>query len=363
MRRVRLLGGVVALVVALGSWTSPAAHADTPGAISGQPVLTGLNDPATFAFRPDGSIFYAERETGIIRAYIAGSGVTHVFYRVTNVTDPGVLGLAFDPHYPTDPYVYVYSVRLLGGKTYDQILKVTSRRGVGVAATIIFSVQTRAGVHHYGGPLAFGPGGSLYALVGDANISANSQNLNTALGKVLRMTPDGRAPGNNILGHRIFVRGFRNSLGMNFDPDTGKLWETENGPECNDEINQFANGENGGWGPMENCEGTSPDDTNNSGPAPRTLPLWWTVTTIAPTGMAFCPEAGCNLPGYEGHMFFGDYNQSIIHDVTLTPDRLGVASVTDAVDWDSPIFTMQRNPVNGSIYFSDVAGIYELVSS
>src|SRR5207244_11923499 len=60
------------------------------------------------------------------------------------------------------------------------------------------------------------------------------------------------------------------------------------GPECNDEVNRIVKGGNFGWGPNENCNGTSPQDTNNSGPTPRILPKRWYTPTIAPTGAVFC---------------------------------------------------------------------------
>jgi glucose/arabinose dehydrogenase len=194
-------------------------------------------------------------------------------------------------------------------------------------------------------------------------MSSDAQDLTTPAGKILRMTPTGKAPGTNVLGHRIFVRGVRNSLGMAIDPDGGGLWETENGPECNDELNRFDNGANGGWGPRENCTGTSPNDTNNSGPRPRTLPVWWTQPTIAPTGMVFCPSTGCGLPGSEGHLFFGDWNDHVIHEVTLTSDRLGVDSVSSVLTRDEGILSMERDPVDGSLYFSDKTGIFKLVAA
>ena len=84
------------------------------------------------------------------------------------------------------------------------------------------------------------------------------------------MTPAGGVPADNpIAGSRVFAFGIRNSFGFTFDPQTDSLWETENGPECNDEINLIVGGGNFGWGPSENCGGDSPGNTNNSGPTPR----------------------------------------------------------------------------------------------
>ena len=90
----------------------------------------------------------------------------------------------------------------------------------------------------------------------------------------------------------MFAYGIRNSFGFAFDPDTGDLWETENGPECNDEVNRIVAGANYGWGPSQSCP-----DTNNSGPSPR-LPLVTYSTTIGIAGAVFCD--GCGLTGARG---------------------------------------------------------------
>jgi glucose/arabinose dehydrogenase len=109
-------------------------------------------------------------------------------------------------------------------------------------------------------------------------------------GKILRLRTDGGVPADNptIGGERtrMFAYGIRNSFGFAFDPDTGDLWETENGPECNDEVNRIVAGENYGWGPSQSCP-----DTNNSGPSPR-LPLVTYGTTIGIAGRCSATGAG-----------------------------------------------------------------------
>jgi glucose/arabinose dehydrogenase len=356
------------IVLAVVAGVVPGVPARAAGGtdIEAEPVLTGLTWPAAFAFRSDGSIYYGNRDTGVIRLHNATTGGTHVFYRIPDVVPTGgmgLLGLTLHPDFHNEPFVYAYVTRSLGGQIYEQILRIRSVRGVGVSWSVIFSHATAVNRFHYGGPMVFGSGGLLFVFVGDGLQSADAQDLTTPAGKVLRMTAGGKAPGTNVLGHRIFVRGVRNSFGMAVDPDGGGLWETENGPECNDELNRFSNGANGGWGPRENCSGTSPNDTNNSGPRPRTRPLWWVEETIAPTGMAFCASTGCGLPGSEGHLFFGDWNNHVIHEVTLTGDRLGVASEATVLTHDRGILSMQRNPVDGVLYFSDQTGIFKLVAS
>ncbi len=158
----------------------------------------------------------------------------------------------------------------------------------------------------------------------------------------------------------MFAFGIRNSFGFTFDPQTDGLWETENGPECNDEINLIAGGGNFGWGPSENCGGNAPGDTNNSGPTPRHLPKLWFDATIGITGDAFCD--GCGLGSQvDGQLFFGDVNTGVLRRVALNAARDDVSG--GAIDVlhapGGAIYSMETGP-SGQIYFSDPQAIYRL---
>jgi glucose/arabinose dehydrogenase len=198
-------------------------------------------------------------------------------------------------------------------------------------------------------------------VVGEGHDPSNAQDLTNDAGKVLRMTPNGAVPPDNPFPDSlIFTYGLRNSFGFDFDPQTGNLWESENGPECNDEVNLELSGENHAWGPHETCSGSPPQNTNQDGPQPRIMPLRWFTPTIAPTGAVFCDA--CGFSGEDGHLFFGAYNTGEIRDVTLTADRLGIASVQIAYTNSGGILSMQDGP-DGSIYFSDDGSIYQLIKT
>ena len=107
----------------------------------------------------------------------------------------------------------------------------------------------------------FGPDGKLYVVVGDNDNPALAQNLAVLAGKMLRLNPDGTVPSDNPrAGSPIIGYGIRNSFGFTFDPQSGRLWETENGPECNDEINLVARLtlRNFGWGPSADLQLAAP---------------------------------------------------------------------------------------------------------
>ena len=175
------------------------------------------------------------------------------------------------------------------------------------------------------------------------------------------MTRSGGVPKDNpFQGSLIFAYGLRNSFGFAFDPESGTLWETENGPSCVDEINVEQSGENHAWGPSETCSGTDPQDTNQDGPNPRIMPLRWFTPTIAPTGLAFCES--CGISNADGALFFGAYNTGEIREIKLTSNRKGVSSMFVAYDYLGSVLSMQAAP-DGGIYFSTQDTIFHLVQA
>jgi aldose sugar dehydrogenase len=333
-------------------------------AIGATLLVTGLNFPATFTFAPDGRIFYAERYTGQIRIYDPSNGSNTLFFTIPNIStqgEQGLLGLTLHPSYPDRPFVYAYATRTVPS-LQNQIIVIRDAGGTGRKPKIIWAGDTVAGSYHDGGRIEFGPDGQLYAIVGEGHDSSNAQDLTNDAGKILRMTPQGAIPPDNPFpGSRIWVYGVRNSYGFNFDPLTDNLWETENGPECNDELNFISKGANDGWGPSETCSTPPPppQNTNQDGPSP-VLPKWWFPSTIAPVGMAFC--VGCGIGTAEGAFFFGAFNDSKVRQVTLSADRLTITAVDIVYTHSGFPLSMERGP-DGSVYFSDASGIWKLIQA
>jgi aldose sugar dehydrogenase len=199
-------------------------------------------------------------------------------------------------------------------------------------------------------------------VVGEGHDPSNAQDLTNYAGKSLRMTPQGKVPADNPFpGSLIWTYGLRNSFGFTFDPQTGRLWETENGPSCNDEINLLHPGHNYGWGPSEDCSDPNPPaNTNQDGPDP-VMPLAWFTPTIAPVGTVFCQ--GCGLgSSYEGTLLFGAYNTHDIRRAVLTADRKNIASTSSVLGTSGAPLSMEAGP-DGHLYFSsDDGSIYKLVS-
>ncbi len=370
MKRIAALAVATAALLTATSGLVPAGASPespdrppAPAALEAVPVKSGLANPAAFTFLPNGRIVYGERSTGRVMLLNPKNGKLSVVYVIPDVRssgEQGLLGLAVDPRWPKKPFVYAYATRQVKS-LQNQILKIKIDKRKGISRKTIWRLDTTAGTYHDGGHIDFGPDGKLYAVVGEGHDSANAQDLTNDAGKVLRMNRNGNAPRSNPFdGSRIFSYGLRNSFGFAFDPQSGTLWETENGPECVDEINVEQAGENHAWGPHETCSGTAPENTNQDGPEPRVLPLRWFTPTIAPTGLAFCES--CGISDAEGGLFFGAFNTGEIRQIMLTPDRMGVTSMSVAFDFSGPVLSMQAAP-DGGVYFSSPNAIYQLVEA
>jgi glucose/arabinose dehydrogenase len=372
MRRIALAAAMVGMLVggitggssAGGNPVTSRGARVSPAAIGATPVVTGLDYPAAFTFASDGRIFYGERFTGEIRIYDPANGSNTLFFTIPNLStqgEQGLLGLALHPGYPANPFVFAYATRTVPSRQ-NQIIRIRDSGGTGSRPRIIWAGDTTAGTYHDGGRIEFGPDGGLYAIVGEGHDSSNAQDLTNDAGKILRMTPTGAVPPNNPFPDSlIWTYGVRNSYGFNFDPLTNNLWQTENVPECNDELNLILKGANDGWGPNETCSTPPPppQNTNQDGPNP-VLPKWFFGSTIAPVGMAFC--VGCGIGSAEGAFLFGTYNDAKIRQATLSGNRLNITTVTVVYSHtDSPL-SVERGP-DAAIYFSDSTGIWKLIQT
>ena len=348
---------VVASAVTLTPGTSSAAPS-----IDAVEVAGGLDGPVAFTFGPSKQLWYVEKSTGEIRVIDLESGSDDLFDAVSGVDgsgERGMLGIALHPDYPDEPFVYVYVTRSVDGALRNQIVRIRDRNGSGGAESVLFSSVAGGSPYHNGGRIAFGPDGKLYGIVGDAHDAANAQDLSDEdRGKIIRIKADGGVPGNNPFGDRVWAFGIRNSFGFDFNPDDGVLWETENGPACNDEVNVIRKGRNYGWGSDETCEGASPGNTNQDGPDPI-LPELFYESPVGITGIAFCD--GCRLGRRsEGSAYFGAVNNGDVTRMILTDAGTGVERRAVVYDHGSSTLSFEVGP-GGRIYFSDFDGIYKLV--
>jgi glucose/arabinose dehydrogenase len=358
MRRIATLVAS-SLVVSVSLTSTPASATPT---IRARQVMGDLDRPVAFTFGPGRKIWYVEKGTGQVRIHDLDTDSDRLFVTVPGVNgdgERGMLGIALHPRYPDKPLVYVYVTRSASGQLRNQILRYRDVRGSGVHRTALFSSVAGGSPYHNGGRIAFGPDGMLYAIVGDAHNAANAQDLSDEdRGKIIRIEPDGDVPPDNPFDDRVWVFGIRNSFGFAFDPLTDELWETENGPSCNDEINLIEGGENYGWGPDQTCDGASPGNTNRDGPNP-VLPELFFENTIGITGIAFCD--GCRLgPRSNGAAFFGAVNDGEVTRIVFDDQHDAIASHSVVYDHGGSTLSFEVGP-GGRIFFSDFDGVYKLV--
>ncbi|MGH2691902.1 MAG: PQQ-dependent sugar dehydrogenase [Actinomycetota bacterium] len=365
--RLRLTAPVLVASLAAGLAEAPSGVASET--VAGARLVVDCGDdcwPAAFAFTPSGKqIFYLERFTGEIHRYTLGSGADTIWGSVGPVDaggERGALGIAVDPRWDSGKkkrrwkrrWIYVFFTNDSPLENRVERLR-KSRRGNDVKTERLATISITAGANHNAGVIHFGPDGKLYVVTGDQAVPSRSQDLADPAGKVLRLDRNGSRPGDNPLpGGTAFSFGHRNSFGFTFDPATGSLWQTENGPSCDDEVNLVVAGGNYGWGSGSTCP-----DTTSEGPSPRPPEHEWTPP-IVPTGAAFCQGCGVG-DAVEGDLLVGVYGSGEILNLGLDAQRDDVTGEAVLYDHPSGVLAVERRP-NGQVYFSDDGGIYLLTA-
>ncbi len=314
-RRALVAFTVAVAAIVAGVAPSPAATRTRAQAAPDDLVVQRVAELA-FAtgmqFTPSGDRLFVNERHGDIRIIERGRLLPQPFASVetTSRGEGGLLGLALHPRFEQgEPWVYVFYTRSDG--EIDRVERFhADASGTRADRRDVVIDNLPAGFYHHGGIVLFGPDGKLYVSNGEAHVRERAQNPRVLGGKIYRLEPDGRIPSDNpFRGSPAYSYGHRNPFGLAFDPRTGNLWETENGPSDHDEVNLIRREANYGW----------PIASGRAGNSRFVDPLIDYVKIIVPTMMAFGPDA---LPaGYRGDLFFGAYAQGAIHRLTLTSDR------------------------------------------
>src|SRR5206468_5111172 len=142
----------------------------------------------------------------------------------------GLLGIAVDPDFARNAFVYLYYSYPTGGGSRNKLVRMRDQNGRGVEETVLLDNIPGESIHD-GGRVKFGPDGKLYVTTGDAGNMANAQDTRSLGGKILRLEKDGKVPADNPLpGSPVYSLGHRNVEGIAWQPDTKALYETEHGP-------------------------------------------------------------------------------------------------------------------------------------
>ena len=315
-------------------------------------VAEGLSLPLGLSWTPDGrKLFFSEVKLGQIRVIVDSVLQPEPFVKlpIAKGAETGMLGLAVDPDYARNHFIYAYHSDPETNR--NRVLRFEDRDGKASAPTeILKSVAVSdVGGAHNAGRLGFGPDGMLYVTAGNGQSTKVGQEPCKLGGKVLRVNRDGARPADDPFDCTpSFALGFRNPFGLAFHPLTGALFVTDNGGRGYDELNLVRPGGNYGH-PI--IEGIAND--------PRFInPLWESgPVSIGPAGLAF--YTGDRLPEFKNDLFFCGFHTGQLSRVRLGPpnydriEAMNVEIMRDQVDCRLDV----ANGPDGALYFASAGKI------
>ena len=316
-------------------------HATKPYTIT--TLVDGITAPWSLAFLPGGGMLITERLPGKMRLRHADGRLSAPLnglevLRSADATDIGLLDVVLDPGFATNHRIFFTFYDYVGGTNSGTCvaharLDEAAQRLTEV--TVVFRAEPRIPSKRLGGKtggrLVFGSDGNLFLTIGDRSDSPPwdvAQRLDTHLGKVLRITPDGApAPDNPFIGRagvlpEIWAYGSRNAEGLAVDPRTGRLWADEHGPRGGDELNVIDKGKNYGWPLVAHgidYPGTPIGDghTHQDG---LQDPVYYWDPVIAPSGLAF--YTGTLFPDWKDSLFIGGLGSMTLVRLKIVNDKV-----------------------------------------
>jgi aldose sugar dehydrogenase len=373
-------------------------------------VAQGLRTPTSVAFLGPNDILVLEKESGTVQRIVNGQMLPQPLLQVpvSTTSERGMLGIATAKHNSGPTYVFLYYTKDGGGGP-QSLTNVLYRYELSndqqlVNPKLLLNLPAVPGPNHDGGKVVIGPDSNVYTVIGDLR-SHRTQAQNVingppadSTGGILRVTQDGQPASNPPLGQGTapldlyYAYGIRNSFGIDFDPVTKKLWDTENGPTFGDEINLVEPGFNSGWVQVQGIwtvEGSLKKGPVNPNPSANLVdfegkgkyraPEFIWNKPVAPTALKFLNSAKLGSQ-YQNDMFVGDIKNGNLYHFKLNQDRTGLVltgtlsnnisnrpqdsqPIIFASGFDGGITDLQVGP-DGYLYVAAFAGsIYRIVSS
>jgi len=312
-------------------------------------VAGGLEVPWSIVWAPDGRMIFTERP-GRVRVLEKGTLNPKPLFVVPDVEssgETGLMGVALHPQFSSNHFIYLSYAYSSGGVRVRVVRYREAPEGFVDRKVIIEDLP--AAQFHAGCRIRFGPDGKLYVTTGDATQRALAQKLDSLAGKTLRLNDDGSVPQDNpFVGQQnvrpeIWTLGHRNAQGMDWQPGSNLMFQTEHGPSGfdgpggGDEVNIVEKGKNYGWPTIHHTQTAAGLES----------PLLEYTPACAPASGAF--YGGSVFSQFKGNFFFGCLRGERLIRVVLDGRR--VVSQEDLVKNYGRIRDMAEGP-DGYLYFS-----------
>ena len=285
---------------------------------------------------PDGRLLITEK-SGTFRIASASGNLSAPITGAPSVDDKGqggLLDVALDPDFVNNRIIYwTFSERIVGG-THTAVAKgrlASDEKTIEGAMVIYQALPTFEGSAHYGSRLLFDKKGNLFVSTGERQsleTRPKAQYLNTALGKVLHITKEGRAVAGNPFENtpdarpEIYSLGHRTPQGLDIHPLTGDLWECEMGPKGGDEVNLIKPGKNYGWptityGIEYNGKPVGEGITQKDG---LEQPVYYWDPVVSCSGMSFYTSH--LIPEWKNNLFIGGLSSKHIVRLVIKNNKV-----------------------------------------
>ncbi|MFN2526428.1 MAG: sorbosone dehydrogenase family protein [Actinomycetota bacterium] len=344
-----------------GALLSPAAARQAPVPLppgtTTDSYIANADFPVDMAWvKGTSKIFFTEKNTGRVRVAVGGNlrETPCVDLDVQSSGERGALGIVLDPRFKENHFLYVYYTN--ADPLENRVTRfVVQRNRCTSPRHIVTGITTTSGYHN-GGQLEF-VRGKLFVATGETHNAGLAQDTNSRLGKILRYNGDGSIPEGNPFSNAaernpVWSYGHRNPFGLAHKPGTARIYSSENGPQCDDELNRIRPGRNYGWGPGYDC------GTNGVGDHPKGPLVRWS-SIIVPTDTWWYRG---RLKAMSGSLYMGDFENGNLHRFIM--NNKGTRVLEDRiVHSDSDGITDVSKGPGGWLYYLTPTRIVRIVRS